>query len=88
MLAVLVFVVSLVGAGVLAYAAIILLKTLNRRLDGGTPLNQAQLDAIHARLAGTELMEARVEELEQRLDFAERLISQHEPERLPSPDHR
>lgn len=88
---VLVFVVSLVGAGVFSYAAIAALNVWTRRMEGKAGPGQEQLDALHARLAATETLEARVEELEQRVDFAERLIArQREPERLPSgrPDHR
>ena len=50
-------------------------------LDGAA----SELDGIRARLDATEALEGRVAELEERVDFAERLLSQHsEPERLPS----
>jgi hypothetical protein len=92
MLKVLILVVSLVGAGVFAYAAITSINVRNRRLLGRAGSGQELLDELHARLAATEALEGRVEELEQRVDFAERLIAQqHEPERLPAgpaPGHR
>jgi hypothetical protein len=91
-LKVLIFVVSLVGAGVFAYAAITSINVRNRRLLDRAGPGQELLDELHARLAATEALEGRVEELEQRVDFAERLIAQqHEPERLPAgpaPGHR
>ena len=92
MLKVLVFVLSLVGAGVFAFAAVTSINVRNRRLLDRAGPSQDLLDELHARLAATEALEARVEELEQRVDFAERLIArQHETERLPAgpaPGHR
>lgn len=50
-----------------------------------------ELELMQARLAGVEALEARVNELEERVDFAERLVARHhESERLsPGPplDH-
>ena len=92
MMKVLVFVVSLVGAGVGAYAGVAVIQVLVKRLEGSKPGPALEeIESLHARLAATESLEARLEELEQRVDFAERLIAQQEPERLAAgrpPDHR
>jgi hypothetical protein len=80
---VLVVVAGFVGVGTFSYAAIAMLNVWTRRLERKTGPGQDQIDALHARLAATEGLEARVEELEQRVDFAERLIAQQrEPDRL------
>ncbi len=85
MLKVLIFVLSLMGAGVFAYAAIASINVRNRRLLSRVSPSQELLEELHTRLAATEALEGRVEELEQRVDFAERLIAQqHDPERLPA----
>ena len=84
----LVFVLMAVfSAGILGYIAIaVVTKLLNRAEGKTTPaLPPGELEAIHERLAESESLEARVTELEERLDFAERLLAQQrEPERLPS----
>jgi hypothetical protein len=89
---VVVTIVALVGAGVFSYAAIAALNVWTRRMERKDTPGQEQLDALHTRLAATESLEGRIEELEQRVDFAERLIAQQrETERLPagqSPDRR
>ena len=86
------FVGALVGCGVGAYAGISIISVLRRRFDPAPRPGVEELDSIHARLANVETLEARVNELEERVDFAERLIAaQHESERLSagqSPDHR
>ena len=86
MLKVLIFIVSLLGAGVGVYAGITVVGILRRRFDGGAPaMAREELDALHGRIAAAEALEGRVAELEERLDFAERLLArQPEPEALPS----
>ena len=82
----------MVGGGVGAYAAVSVVSIIRRRFDPPPPPGLEELDSIQARLANVEALEARVNELEERVDFAERLIaSQHESERLSvgqTPDHR
>lgn len=82
----------MVGGGVGAYAAVSVISIIRRRLDPPPASGLEELDSIQARLANVESLEARVNELEERVDFAERLIaSQHESERLSAgqpPDHR
>jgi hypothetical protein len=88
---VVVSIMVMVGVGVFGYAAVAGLNVLLRRGQRKAGLSQQELELVHARLAATEGLEARVEELEQRVDFAERLIAQqNDPERLPSgrPDLR
>jgi hypothetical protein len=86
-------VAALVGLGVGTYAGVTVVSILKRRFDSsaaGPSLDE--LESIHARLANVEALEARVNELEERVDFAERHIAgQHESERLssgPPLDHR
>jgi hypothetical protein len=57
-----------------------LMRALGRRLEGKnnvvTPALQADLDQLRTRLAEVESMQHRVYELEERVDFAERMLSQ------------
>jgi hypothetical protein len=92
MVRVLVYIIAMVGVGVFAYAAIAGLNALTGRLQRkGSPAHD-ELEQLHARVAATEALEDRILELEQRVDFAERLIAeQRDVERLspgPRPDHR
>lgn len=84
---------SMVGLSVGAYAGVAVVSIIKRRYD--PPVTGAapdELELIHARLASVDELEARVNELEERVDFAERLVArQQESERLPSGqplDHR
>jgi hypothetical protein len=83
-----VLIAFLTFASVVCYGGITLIGSWRRRLERGSapPLSPEDLDAIHARLAATEALEGRVAELEERLDFAERLLAhQREPAQLPAP---
>jgi len=65
------------GAGTLTYAAIALTAALTERLRGKrAAVGTDDFDEIRARLDATETLEARVMELEERVDFAERLLAQ------------
>lgn len=58
-----------------------LARALARRLEGRsglTPPIQGDLDQIHHRLAEVDTLQQRVTELEERLDFAERLLARGE----------
>ena len=86
------FVGALIGLGVGAYAGVTVVSILKRRFDPPAAESGPDgLESIHARVANVEVLEARVNELEERVDFAERLIAtQHESERLSAgrpPDH-
>jgi hypothetical protein len=82
-----VFIVSCVVAIVGGIAGVTMISVFKKRMErGGEPRFPAtELDTIHARLEATEALEGRVAELEERLDFAERLLAEHhEPESLPT----
>ena len=77
---------AVTAAGAVGFTAFTLVTALSRRLRAkdAAGLSSGEFDATRERLAETEALEARVTELEERLDFAERMLSQHhEPERLP-----
>lgn len=87
MVKIVVFMVSCVVAIVAGIAGVTMISVFKKRMEkAGEPrFAAAELDAIHARLETTEALEGRVAELEERLDFAERLLAEHrEPERLPA----
>lgn len=81
----------LIAVAFLAASAVVLyplMRALGRRLEGraGTsdPAVLNELEQLRQRVAELEGMQHRVMELEERVDFAERLLSQRrEPERLP-----
>jgi hypothetical protein len=65
------------GAGTITYAAIAITTALTERFRGKRPaVGSDDLDEIRGRLEATEALEARVMELEERVDFAERLLAQ------------
>jgi hypothetical protein len=64
-----------------------LMRALARRIDrsgaGADPALQAELEELRARLAEVELQQHRLADVEERLDFAERLLTQRrEPEQI------
>ena len=62
-----------------------LARALGRRLDarGTSAAVQGELDALRSRVEELEQGQGRLAELEERLDFAERLLAQsREPDRL------
>jgi hypothetical protein len=67
-------------------------KALARRLEGPPALpdtSAQQLDDLQVRMADLEVQVGRMHELEERLDFAERLLAQgREPVQLPVPRER
>jgi Tfp pilus assembly protein PilO len=64
-----------------------IVRALARRLEGRaglSPALQEDLEDMHHRLAELDGLQQRVSELEERLDFAERMLAQpREPDRLP-----
>lgn len=73
----------------LAASAVILyplMRAIGRRIEGratADPALRAEVEQLRARLGDIESLQHRVMELEERLDFAERLLAQRrEPERL------
>ncbi len=81
-------IVMIVLLGLLAATVCLwpVMRALARRLEGknvGDPALRAEVDQLHQRLAEMDALQLRVGELEERLDFAERLLAQHrEPDRL------
>ena len=56
-------------------------RAIARRLEGKpsvTPALQGELDQLHHRLADVDLLQQRVAELEERLEFTERLLARGE----------
>jgi Tfp pilus assembly protein PilO len=64
-----------------------IMRAFGRRMEqkgGADPSLKAEVEHLHQRLAELEPMQGRVAELEERLDFAERLLAQgKDAERLP-----
>ena len=62
-------------------------RAIARRLEGKSGLTsalQSELEQMHHRLSDIEILQQRVAELEERLDFAERLLARGEaPATLP-----
>ncbi len=65
-----------------------IVRAIARRLEGRTaphadPALREEVTQLHARLGEVEVLQARLAELEERVDFAERLLAQNrEPGRL------
>jgi hypothetical protein len=64
-----------------------LMRALGRRLEGkgggGDPALRSDVEHLHTRLSEVDALQARVAELEERVDFTERLLAQtREPDRL------
>ncbi|HEU5310611.1 MAG TPA: hypothetical protein VFV24_04075, partial [Candidatus Eisenbacteria bacterium] len=79
-------VMLLLGAG-LMFAALIwpLIKAIARRIEGGTASAevQAELEGLRERVRQLEEMQPRMLELEERVDFTERIVAKsREPDRL------
>jgi Tfp pilus assembly protein PilO len=79
-------VVLLLGAGLIVAALIWpLIRALARRIEGATPGTevQAELDGLRERVRQLEEMQPRMAELEERVDFTERIVAKtREPDRL------
>jgi hypothetical protein len=66
-----------------------IMRAFGRRLEGKVnvdPALRADVDHLHARLGEVDSLQARVMELEERVDFTERLLAQsQQPSRLGAP---
>jgi hypothetical protein len=65
-----------------------LMRAFGRRLEGkgNDSALRGEVDQLHSRLADMDSLQARVLELEERVDFAERLLAQaQQPARLGTP---
>lgn len=81
--------IVLIVMAVCAAAALVLfpiMRALARRLEGrgGDPALRGELEELRERVGEVDLLQQRVAELEERLDFTERLLTQvsREPHRL------
>jgi hypothetical protein len=79
--AVLLIAAVLVTVGILLWP---LIRAIARRIEAGAAVAEArgELDDLQARVRQLEQSSPRIAELEERLDFAERLLAQQEPDRL------
>jgi hypothetical protein len=79
-------VVLLLGVGlILATLIWPLIRAIARRIEGGTARAeiQAELEGLRERVRQLEEMQPRMLELEERVDFAERIVAKgREPDRL------
>jgi Tfp pilus assembly protein PilO len=81
--------VLLIVIAALAATVVILwpiMRAFGRRLEGkgaADPALRADVEHLHVRLAEMDALQARIAELEERVDFTERLLAQNrEPDRL------
>lgn len=80
-------------AGTAIYASVMLVSVWAKRMEGrsgeSTEAVRAELDELRARIEEGEQARTRITELEERLDFAERLLAQQrEALRLPGEQAR
>jgi hypothetical protein len=80
-------IVLIVAAVMVAFTVVLwpLARALARRIEGkgGAAALQGEIDHLHQRLGDLDGLQARVAELEERLDFAERLLAKGDPSSLP-----
>jgi len=80
-----IFVVTLIVLGVVFFP---LVRAIARRIEGGRPspaLSPADLDELHERLESVERLEARLQDVESRLEFSERLLASQRQAQLERP---
>jgi Tfp pilus assembly protein PilO len=79
--------VAMTLAGAAAYVVIVFANAMVKRLEGRGGVDEAlkaDLDELRMRVEDGEQMKTRIAELEERLEFAERLLAQHrDVARLP-----
>jgi chromatin segregation and condensation protein Rec8/ScpA/Scc1 (kleisin family) len=80
-------VLTLIMAAIMLYP---LIRALARRLEGGAhdPALRGEVDGLHARLAEMDQLEQRVAELENRVEFSERLLTRQRDAALPPGEPR
>ncbi len=75
----------MLSTGLIGYAGVALIGAVKRRLDrvDSPGLNPDELEALRLQAEEGEQLRARLSEVEERLDFAERLLAnQREPPRI------
>lgn len=80
-------IVMIVALSLLACTIILwpIMRAFGRRLEGKGAVDHAlrgEVEQLQQRLAEMESLQFRVHDLEERLDFAERLLTRGEPDRL------
>ena len=71
--------VLLIGGSVI----FLLARAISRRIEGkGTKVIQAEITALHERIAELESGHQRIAELEERFDFSERMLVRSHPEEM------
>ena len=84
---VLILIVAMGAGGALLYAAVAAIGVWTEHLRQGASgggADGARLQDLEERVASVPALEARVLELEERLDFAERLLAKADEARLPA----
>lgn len=79
----LVVAILLGGASVLAYIIPAAMRNFRRARMGDGDAS-AEMDEMRAEIEALRSLQPRMAELEERLDFAERLLAQREPTQLPA----
>jgi hypothetical protein len=78
--------VLLIGTVLVTVAFLLwpLIRAIARRIEAGAAVAEArgELDDLRERVRQLEQSGSRIAELEERVDFAERLLAQQEPDRL------
>ena len=77
--------VSIGLAATIPIGAVMLFKALASRLERRPELPENELESIRARLEDVDELKARIVELEERVDFSERMLAQHEQFRQLNP---
>lgn len=79
-------IVMIVLLGLVATTVILwpIMRALARRLEGkgGESALRSEVEQLQHRLGEVDSLQLRVNELEERIDFTERLLAQQEPDRL------
>ena len=72
------------GFPLMLYGGFVAIRAFQRKLDGqaGSSDVKRELEDMRTRLADLEQAQGRVEELEERLDFAERMLAQEKKPQL------
>jgi hypothetical protein len=83
---------AIASAGAVGYLLIAVANVLARRLEGGRSTELAQLESemadLRARLDDADAARHRIAELEERLDFAERMLTQQRDAQRIGPGER
>lgn len=82
--------VTLMTVGIFGYAGVTVVGAFSRRLNRGPQpptIDPNEVEMLRSQLTDVEDLKARVAELEERVDFSERLLAQRQAGSLPgSPD--